>query len=492
MLTIAFDPWVIQGNTAIANFRVEDHFGDGIARVRARAYRRGDPLPPLIDAPDYMASVDIRQYGGDVLVDLQVTDLLGSTQNVTDVFRVSNFLSPLPPDFLGYSAFTPLGIVMSWGLLNPSPIVASWRVINTPRTGAPVVLAEVPVAQRSVAIAANTSTFYRLSIVGVDSLGNAGAPGPALIFASDVGGPTIALADLVLTGSAAVASWDIGSREIVTDINWQFSATGHTADDQGVLSPFALTTRGKGIPVDTARLTFGHFQGVVAFMLSATDLQGRETTVSKQLLIYLVAPHVPTLVVTSPGIHSLTVRVTPDPLDMGVTAIEIYAPGGSVVVPAPFERTFTGLTASTRYSFAARSLNASGLAGPISAPVQAQTFDDPHPAPIVAPNYQGGPLLPYLLPLLTDDLRHYILQLFTDGRIRQPLAPQLVTPPNGFDAVLEYMRRVGPFFGQVLRTEANDPATHAVSLLVDKTADPLAKLALFCERLEFGNVWNPG
>lgn len=484
-LAIQFGPWQQQGTVSSVAWQVTDLLGDGILAVTTDIEKAGaTPNPTAVgQQASGTLSFDAAQYTGMLEATVTATDFAGNTVTAATDVAVANFVAPTPPAWVSFESPTPLSIQFLWQTVALSPTTASWRVVNTKADGTDVVLAEVPVAERQVTVATPTVDLHLVRIYGIDALGNQSDPSPGLSFAFDPVGPAVALAPWVVNAAAATIAWVVLSDQWVTDVAWTLT------DDAG------QTLSGHGLPMDQAAIPVAGYQGNVHLALTATDSQGRRTSVTASQGVYNVAPPTPQLAIVEVGMHFVRVQVLPGvagPQPVPVAEAEILGPGGTVFEPSPFIHTFDGLADKQSFSFAARVLTPTGTRSGLSDAVTATTLPDPTDVPVVVPPYTGGPFLPRIKAALTSEVRDYALQFFTDTRLRLPAAPQLVTPPVGWASVLELFTAIGPFLGAILRNETTDDATHEASLLIDQLADPLAKIAVLSERIEFGFIFNPG
>jgi hypothetical protein len=483
-LTIQFGSWTSSPTQASVSWQVQDLQADGIAQVEVAIAKEGDPFVYTV-APGANGTLTLPtdQYQGDVIASVRATDFSAQTVTGESSVTVDNFVAPLPATWLRYENPQPFSLRFEWDALALSPANAAWRIVNLKRDNTEVVLAEVPVADRTALVATPLVDLYQVRIYGVDAYGNLSAPSPTLHFALGGDGPGITLQPWVISSNAALIRWVARSDQFITAVNWRLE------DDRGMV----LT--GTGLPIGEASIPVDGYQGTVRFYLTVSDALDRSSTASSQAGVYNVAPPAPLVIIEEVGIHFVRVRVLPaepGPVEVPVTLANIFGPGGEVFEPLPFVHTFSGLTQATSYAFAARLMTPSGFKGAQSETVTASTLVDPNYVPPELPGYTGGPFLPRIQALLTEPVRHFVLQMFVDTRLRAPTAAQLVSAPPGFDAVLELFTAVGPFLGDILRRETADEETHQAALLIDALADPLAKCAVLCERVEFGFIFNQG
>lgn len=484
-LQLQFGTWVLLGTTASVDWQVTDPSGDGISEVFVEILKDGQPDAFVSQGQQGSGTLvlDAVQYSGNVTAKLQTRDFSGAVEQIFTFIPVANFVAPTPPSWVSFEEPQAFSIHLFWQTVALSTSTTTWRIVNTKANLDDVVLGEFPLATRDAVVATPLVDLNLVKIYGIDAFGNISAPSPSLAFSFDPHGPQVALAAWVVNAAVATIAWVTTSDQFITDVRW----TLH--DDDG------HTLTGHGLPLDEASIPVTGYQGNVYLSLTITDQLQRTTTITSQTGVYNVAPPRPTIEVVEVGMHFVRVQVfpgTPGPSPVPIASAEIFGPGGEAFEALPYIHTFGGLNDNQGYAFSARVISPSGVKSPLSDPVSITTLVDPTDVPIDVPPYTGGPFMPRIQAALTGPIRHYALQFFSDTRLRNPMAPQLVVPPAGWDAVLELFTAIGPFLGTILRNETTDEPTHAASLLVDQLADPLAKIAALSERIEFGFIFNPG
>jgi hypothetical protein len=478
-LLVNFGEWVVNASTATVSWTVTPIAGDGIVSVQ-KSTRRTTASRVFSDcAASGTAVIDITDYTGDVELVIHAIDTAGVQVDGITIVSVTNFIVPTTPAWVAFANETSLAIDISWGATGTSATTTSWRILNT-HGSTTTTLAEVAANVFSTTVMVDTTTLDRVTVVGVDHLGNQSPNSPTLSFSSQVGGPVVKLGSWTNNGATATLGWDISSTGFLATIAW-------------TLTDGTTTISGHGQPTDTAAIPVPGFTGTLLFSLSTTDDQGRMTTVSSSHAVYNQANARPTLILRESGIRFLRVEVIPaanDPVPLGHA--EIYGPHGVITLTsAPYVAVIETLAPHTHYQLGARLVNPGGLGSASATEISAITLVDPLAEPIPSPvPTTGVPFLSLLLPLLVDDVRAYLLQMTADTRVRDPYQRQVVLPPAGMTAVWDLVLPAAGLLGAILRREAGDDATYKASELIDRTGDPLAKLAILCERLEYGNIYN--
>lgn len=484
-LIIQFGPWNTTTTLTSVTWEVEDPDSDGISEAHVSIRKEGQPLVFTDAGTQYsgLLSLSTDQFQGEVIATVKARNFAGDWFEEEAIVTVDNFVEPSGVAWLAFQDPAAFAITFKWDAIAVSPSNEIWRIINKKVDDTEVILAEVDVALREAMVATPIEDLNEVRIYGVDAFGNVSAASPVLTFKFPADGPQITLRPWVVNGQVARASWFVRSEQFITGVAWRLE------DDNGTV----LT--GQGLPDDFADIPIAGYQGNIRVYLTAVDSLDRDTQVSSQIAIYNIPPPKPVVLIEEVGITFVRVKIIPGgtgPSPVPVARANIFGPNGEVFVETPFVHTFTGLIQQTSYAFAARMQTPSGLKGELSNQATATTLPDPSYIPPELPGYTGGPFLPRVFALITDDVRHYVLQLSVDTRLRAPVAVQVVEPPVGFETVLEFFTSVGPFLGDILRRESEDEATHTASLLIDQLVDPLMKLAVLCERIEFGDIYNPG
>ena len=480
MLSILLSPWTIGTQTASIGWTIQDNSGDGIANVQYRIRKEGSDGSYLQSAGSTgSTSIDVKNYTGKVFFDMSATDFAGRTVTASSEVSVDNFVAPTPPDFLSYEQERTMKITFRWDALAISPTVTSWRVVNKRADGSTVILAERPVYERTADVVMDVGTLYQVMVYGVDSEGRTSAPSPSLSFLRDPNGPKIILEPWVLSAAEATIGWSIQSKSFLKSITYSVTDGTNTVNETALAE-------------DHIHFPIPNFIGVVSITVTAVDSNDRRTTVVSQVQVYNKAPKSPQLVAELVGARFIRLKGHPAPNDtVPTTAIEIHSSLGVVTMYPPFIHTYENLTPRTDYSFSARSVNPSGLKSPFTSATLVRTSEDPFaPPPEIPTPGVGVAFVDRLIPLLEGDVREYLLQLYTDTRIRSPRTRQVIDQPIALDLVLDLFLPVSRDFGSIIRAETEDEETYLTSELIDKTYDPLEKLAIFCERLEFGSIWN--
>lgn len=479
MLNVTLNAWQVDAELARLSWEILDVFGDGIARVEYRLRKEGSDGVWLDSGGSTGEAVlAVANYRGTLTFDLKVTDFSDREVAVSSQVAVDNFIPPSPPDWLRYEAESPLSTTFEWGAASVSPTVRSWRLVSVDAENNATVLAETPSYQRSVSVAASTRQLNRVVVYGVDEFGNTSEQSPVLTFSRTSNGPTIVLDAWRLNAMEAALSWVIAAQGFLSDVRWTLTASDRLLSDAG-------------LPVDEVRIDVRDYMGPITLQVTATDDQGRVSTVSSTANVWNKAPGRVAIATELVGIRFIRVKVTP-PTDAALSHVLLYGPSGAVELRAPYIHTFEGLTPQTPYNLSVRAVNPGGVSGETTFLMEVTTLADPLAPPPPSPQPVGIELLPPLLNLLVGDTRGYLLQLYTDTRVRDPKATQVVHPPVALDAVLDYFLPMAPQFGDILRKETVDSESYQASELIDRTGDPLEKLAILCERLEFGAIWNLG
>lgn len=482
MLNLMLNPWSTNATLASISWRIQDLYNDGIKSVEYRIRKENATGTWLTTAGSSgLATLNITNYTGRVLFDIKVTDFSDNVIEDSSEVAVANFIPPTPPDWLSYEEEV-LGIItFKWGVTGlMSPTVASWRLINTDVNGNPSILAERPVYERQAEVAASPASLHLVTVVGVDSEGFTSEASPVLSFSQAINGPRIKLDPWQVTTETATINWAIVTSSLLQRIHWTLT-NGET------------TLSGDALPIGKTSIPVKNFVGKLIFTLTATDNQRRTSTITSTVDVYNRVPGQALVRAEIVGVRFIQVKAVPpvDP-EVPVDVVVLYGPTGPIELRTPFLHTYEELTPSTDYRFSVKAVNRSGIAGPLSTAITVRTNSDPL-APVPGPEpTETASILDLLFRYLTLDVRAYLLQLYTDTRIRNPLASQIVTPPPELDVVLDWYLPIAPRFGDFLRSEASDQETYAASELIDKTGDPLEKLAIFCERLDHGFVLNLG
>ena len=380
------------------------------------------------------------------------------------------------PDHLWYEREAPLRVVFRWSASQVDPDTVSWRIYNKV-DGSDVLLIEVPVDQLIADVPVDYDTLRVVVVRAVDAQGAESADSPNLTFAPQRGHPVVTLTPWTVTRRTAAIGWSIASRSFLALVDWElFDGT--------------TTLRGEGQADGSVEIPVKDFVGTLRFTLRARDIQDRVSRQVSEVVVWNVTPGVPELAAIEIGIHFIRVQATPalDGLSP-TTQIAIEGPGGTVTLEPPFEHVFDSLDPATGYGFRAQALNASGYPSTYSPRLIVETLVDPDaPLPVEAAGYAG--YIAPLVDLLTSEIMQYLLQLYSTTRLREPGAPQIVTPPLGFSAVLDYFMPLASRFGALLRAETEDEPSYRTSELIDQIGDPLHKLAIFCELLQYGGIWD--
>lgn len=482
MLALSFNPWVVNPTLARVFYEVLDPDGDGVALVEYKLFRAGQEPTSWTQTASASAelTLDVTNYSGVVQLKVRATNFSSTQYTGETQISANNYVPPSPPDWVSFRAKTTNSITLVWGSDIVSPTVASWRVIGYNHDGQPTILADKPLGDRQAALALTVANLYQVRVYGVTAQGQLSAPSPVLTISPDPNAPTIVLESWTLSTARAEMGYGIGTQGILPYIYWSIARSDGLQDS------------GYGLPQGQPGIDVVNFVGTVYFTITATDNQGRSTTTTSQTQVFNRPPLAPTIVIEETGIRFVRLRAVPaNEPDMPIVSVRFYGPTGPVVATSPFVVTFEDLSPSTRYLITASSVNGAGIAGPASAPADVTTLIDPI-APPVDPGNPGDPLTLRVANLIVGDVRAYLLQLFTDTRIRAPLAQQIVDQPLGMDSLLELFYPIAKDFGAILRKETTDAGTYDASELIDRTPDPVEKLSIFAERLAYGNIWNKG
>lgn len=494
MLLITFNPWVITETTATASWVVEDPFAEGIASVEVAIFKDGD-TPVFAPATSGSASLEVPQYDGVVRCVVRATSLVGGASEREDSAGVMNYDAPTAPEGVSFRDLTDSSVVIRWVADVVGPENTGWAIVNKAADGTETVIGAVWRSDREATVVADTRTLHRVVVRGLDAYGNQGPDSPALSFASDPLGPKILLGEWETTGTGARISWDILSDEFLQDVHWVMTAVGAERGPDGTLEAVSREFADTALPSDTATFVGASFEGTVSIVLTATDVQHRTSTATAVQPVYAIAPDKPRLEVVEVGVTFIKVRLVPAPGAAAQTKKAQIRLGNEreiEVEGAPFVATFTDLAPGTRHVFTGRAIGYGNLASRYADPLAISTMADPTPVTGEPPTYNGEPVIPFIASLLTAELREYVLQLNADTRVRLVGPKQIVKAPVGFDVVLDFVRAIGAQFGEAIRREVDDLDAYKASVLIDKTPDPLGKLAIFCELIHFGFIWNEG
>jgi len=468
-MPVAFGAWKVTTQTARCTWSVT---GDAMAVMVAIS--KGDAEPGWLNRTGATGteSVGVALYVGSVTLRVRVRDSLGEWTETQTSVEVDNSVPASAPDALWYEYEAPLTYHLRWAAAVISPSVGHWLVYNITAEGE-TLLAQVPVGTMSVDIPAVSDVLRRVVVRGATAAGVESLDSPALPFGPVPGGPRITVGPWRVGSDGAVAvRWLVASRSFLRTVRYRLVAGD-------------VVSQGTGGSVGQASLTAPDYSGDVRLEVVARDSQDREVTVVATQSVVTSSPPMPALGVLDVTRDSVGLRGIPGQGPVATAQIQFSGPGLSRVAASPFEVTFTGLRAATAYTFRARAINASGLPGLASDELTVTTLADPGAEP-AEPDLG---YLPQLDLLLTRDCLSYLIQTYSATFLRVPALEQIVTPPVGFDDLLNYFLPLAADFGAIIRAETGDQESYEASEEIDALADPIAKLVVWCERLVFGNIW---
>lgn len=472
MIQIHFGSWRVDARTARQDWAVEASGGSEIRRVRVAAFRAdqaGDWQER--DTQRGVEELDVTRHAGPVTLRVQVSDAQGRIFQDETVVEVHNFVAPSPPEFLWYEREELGFLIFKWGAVSVSPSVRSWRLYHRV-DGENRLLVELPVDQRLARIAMRLPEVREIFVRGVDETGRESEDSPRLGYATVRGAPEIRVGQWLVTNRRARIDWTIASPDFIIEVQWRLRAGDHEVS-------------GTGHAIDDAEIDVFGFIGTVRLDLVARDSQDRTSSLTASTIILNVPPETPQLVADEIGMHFIRLRAIPQVGATNATQIEVEGPGQLKTIGPPWLVVFDGLAGNTPVGFRTRALNATGVASAWSQTYGFTTLADPTELP--AP--QQVDFLESLLDKLGSDMRQYLLQLYSETRVRAPGAKQFVRPPTGFDALLDQFLPLAPRLGDLLRAATDDVEIFRAAELIDRVADPIQKLVVLCERLEYGAVW---
>lgn len=406
-------------------------------------------------------------------------------QEVTHHYLQVSGGAPARASSVMYKNLTEDSLLLSWGTKDSLSGTTGWMVAAD-IDGEEAVLSLAPsnATSQAIVLSGLVGRISRLRVYGIGHGSVRSEPSPDLSFNGMSGGPTILIGDFSVSSTSLSVSWQVGSYDVIRKITYKLTGS----------SPEDVRASGGALPVDTLSIAVVDYVGPLTLVIEAQDAFGRSSVEHKSIYVYNVAPLPPEILIEEVGLEFIRVRVVPNSLSSTPTqSVIISGAGRQETLTSPFIKEFTQLRQGTEYYFDAIAVNPTGLRSGYAETAFASTIRLPMPdTSSVSSNYYGGPILPYLHSMLTSDLRHYVLQLYTDTRIRDEYREQIIYPPPGFNALMEFMMKVGNDFGSAIRAEASDEESLRASLTIDKTGDVLEKLAIYVERIEYGSIWNPG
>jgi hypothetical protein len=233
------------------------------------------------------------------------------------------------------------------------------------------------------------------------------------------------------------------------------------------------------------------FDGTLKLRITAVDSSLAQRQVVSEAQVWNVVPRPPHITIQALSATSIRLLVEQAPDDPATVALgDLTGLGLTLREPLPFVQTYTNLTPDTVYTFTARAVNAAGRLGQFSAPLSARTYAVISAVPPLPGTLTPGPVLQQMAVWLQGDLLNYFLQFTTDTRIRSPLSAQIIHRPAALYPFLDMIQPVAHDLGKIIRQESPDLESYDASLVIDRAGDIVQKVAIWCERLQYGSVIN--
>lgn len=478
---IEFGQWNVTLQDAKQNWIISLTSNETVSRVVAEFFRGSD----LADSRETFLLIDegavnVDNYTGPVRLRVRVYDgaeqLIGDAESTIQVHN-ADVLPPTAPEFLQYQAQSPTAITFLWGISSDNRGVAGYNVYNI-ANGVRARIARTAHPVTSTTVSIDTRLLSQIVVTSVDAYGNESVDSPSVHIFQDRIGPKIVFGDWAKSGIEAQISWEIYDQAFITEVRYTIQA------GDKVVGPHYDN------PIGFARIGIADYEGPVTISVTARNSTGEESTATSTVMVYTRAPLPPTL-----GYEDLshsTVRIILNPPATGPTIegyVLIYSRG--IINLGKNTRETVPVSPGTRETFYARTYTPDGTMSELSLPLALDIPRDPTLPPPKNERVETT-VLQTIESMMTPDVRAFLLQLFTDTRMRNPVATQSMQTPPGLKTLIDYFALVSESFGAIIRRERTDEESYLASELVDKLKDPLHKLATWAERMEYDFVFNLG
>lgn len=478
MPNIVFAPWVINPTQATISWTVYPDNVTTIDHVEYRVWRDIDT--PAVQSTVLLVhseTLNVTNFKGTVFAEVKVVDTQASTTTHIVEFEVNNKVKPTAPDWLAFSAFTPVSLTLQWGAAYTAPTNTQWHLYHRNTSNVVALLGTYPVGQTAASVLISTASLNDLYITGVDAAGAESAPSPLLDFVPGVAGPVVTVAPWVVTPTSASTSFTATALLGLQSVVWTLTRAGVV-----VLS---------GTSAGPVTLPVTNFQGNLELKVVATDTAFTVRQVISTVQVWNQIPRPPVITVQALSDTSIRLSVDRDPADpVTVPYADLTGLNLTLRESVPFVQTYTALLPDMEYTFTARAVNPGGLTGPTTYPLVLRTYATISPVPPLPGALVPGPILSQIVTWLVGDLLNYFLQSASDTRVRGPLTAQVVTQPVTLYPFLGMVEPIAGELGRIMREEVKDQATYDASLVVDRAGDTVQKISILCERLVYGSVAN--